>query len=84
MTDPIFAVGDIHGRKDAVIHFARTGDPNHDGLPDWPRYDLQRRAILRLSTDPAILDDPYAGHRPAWVGIPFDGSVLHAIPEDVE
>jgi para-nitrobenzyl esterase len=28
--------------------FARNGDPNHDEMPPWPRYDLQRRMKMRF------------------------------------
>ena len=40
------------------IAFARDGDPQHAGLPEWPRYDLDRRATMRFDTTFELLDDP--------------------------
>ncbi|WP_051927555.1 carboxylesterase/lipase family protein [Ruegeria halocynthiae] len=34
--------------QDALIAFARTGDPNADSLPDWPRYDRATRPVMRF------------------------------------
>jgi para-nitrobenzyl esterase len=30
----------------AWVSFARTGDPNHSGLPLWPRYTQESRAVM--------------------------------------
>src|SRR5207253_2162814 len=32
------------------IAFARDGNPQHAGLPEWPRYDIDRRATMRFDT----------------------------------
>ncbi len=42
----------------AWIAFARGGDPNHTGLPEWPRYELDRRATMRFDATCEVLDDP--------------------------
>jgi para-nitrobenzyl esterase len=50
----------------AWIAFARAGDPNHPGLPDWPRYDLTRRATMRFDAECELLDDPGRDDRVAF------------------
>jgi len=30
----------------AWVSFARTGNPNHSGLPHWPAYDAEKRATM--------------------------------------
>jgi para-nitrobenzyl esterase len=45
--------------------FAHTGDPNHAGLPAWPRYDLDRRATMRFDVTCEVLDDPAGEDRAA-------------------
>ena len=47
----------------AWIAFARTGDPSHAGLPEWPRYDLDRRATMRFDTASSLLEDPASDDR---------------------
>ena len=53
----------------AWIAFARHGDPNHAGLPGWPRYDLERRATMRFDTDCMLLDDPGREDRLAYESV---------------
>jgi para-nitrobenzyl esterase len=32
------------------IAFARTGNPNTEGLPEWSPYDLENRSTMVLDT----------------------------------
>lgn len=55
--DPV--VQDLAQRwSDTIIAFARTGDPNGAGLPDWPRYGTESRQALVLDANPRIATDP--------------------------
>ncbi len=59
--------------QQAWICFARTGDPNHPGLPHWPRYERATRATMELGVRSRVLEDPLSAQRSAWDGVPFDG-----------
>jgi para-nitrobenzyl esterase len=59
--------------QQAWISFARTGDPNHPGLPLWPKYDTASRATMELGIRSRVVNDPEGAQRAAWNGIPFDG-----------
>jgi para-nitrobenzyl esterase len=50
----------------AWISFAREGDPNHAGLPEWPQYDLARRGTMRFDTVCELLEDPGRDDREAY------------------
>jgi para-nitrobenzyl esterase len=50
----------------AGIAFARDGDPRHAGLPDWPQYDVERRATMRFDAECELLDDPGREDREAF------------------
>lgn len=45
------------------IAYARTGDPNHAGLPDWAPYDLESRPTMVFDLPPHAENDPWAGER---------------------
>jgi para-nitrobenzyl esterase len=43
---------------DAWAAFARTGDPNHPGLPEWPVYEAPGRATMIFDEQLAVEFDP--------------------------
>jgi para-nitrobenzyl esterase len=42
----------------AWVSFARTGNPNHDGLPHWPTYKAEHRATMYFDTPCEVRNDP--------------------------
>jgi carboxylesterase type B len=43
--------------QDYLIHFAKGLDPNSGSkLPNWPRYDLVKRATLQLNDGPVPIN----------------------------
>jgi para-nitrobenzyl esterase len=60
---------DLAGRMaDAWIQFARTGDPNHPGLPKWPAYDAAKISTMIFNDKCVVENDP-------------DGEIRKAIAE---
>ena len=52
---------------DAWVAFARNGDPNHDGLADWPPYDTDARPTMLFDRATCrVEDDPWSAERRAW------------------
>lgn len=58
-----------HAMQDAVVAFARKGDPNAHGnpaLPHWPRYTQEERAVMGFDIPSRILHDPAKPRREWW------------------
>ncbi len=49
--------------------FARTGDPNHKGIPAWPAYDARQRATMLFDVPCKVENDPRREERLAWEGV---------------
>jgi len=54
---------------DAWIAFARTGNPNHENIPELPAYDKEKRATILFDKQVTVEEDPYRNEREAWDGI---------------
>ena len=44
--------------SDAWINFARKGDPNHAGLPNWPRFDAENGPLMIFDKTCQVKEDP--------------------------
>jgi para-nitrobenzyl esterase len=38
--------------------FARSGNPNHSGLPHWPAFSATERATMFFDSDCRVVNDP--------------------------
>lgn len=50
--------------------FARTGNPNHAGLPHWPAYDASTRATMIFNNECKVVNDPGKDERLAMASLP--------------
>jgi len=44
--------------SDAWINFARSGNPNHSGLPNWPKYDAAAGPVMIFDKTCEVRNDP--------------------------
>ena len=58
--------------SDALLAFARNGDPRRAGLTtDWSPYSLARRETMLFGATPSMHDDPRGGERRLYQRAPF-------------
>ncbi len=56
---------------DAFIALARTGNPNHAGLPRWQPYAPPARATMVFDRVTRLVNDPRGGERRLFERVPF-------------
>lgn len=52
--------------SNTILAFARTGDPNSAGLPNWPPYSADQREVMMLDAASRIEHDPDNELRERW------------------
>ncbi|HEX7803725.1 MAG TPA: carboxylesterase family protein [Pseudoxanthomonas sp.] len=55
----------------ALLAFARHGDPNHAGLPQWQPYGLEERQTMVFDAPSRMENDPRGGERKLYQRAPF-------------
>jgi para-nitrobenzyl esterase len=69
----------------AWASFARTGDPGHPGIGDWPAFTLERRETMILDDECRVERDPLGAERALWTGsptgnrTPLPSQIRHAV-----
>ncbi len=57
--------------SDALLRFARTGDPSGGSLGAWPRYELTRRATMLFDAESRVENDPRKAERELFAKAPY-------------
>lgn len=57
--------------QQALVAFARAGDPNYSGMPRWEPYTLPRRATMVFDAQSRLADDPRGAERRLFAKVPF-------------
>jgi para-nitrobenzyl esterase len=57
--------------SDAFIAFARTGSPNHAGMPQWRTYELANRATMVFDAQSELVNDPRGAERQLFAQVPY-------------
>jgi para-nitrobenzyl esterase len=57
--------------SDAFINFARSGNPNHKGIPKWLPYTLPARTTMVFDNPSKVVDDPRGEERKLFEKVPF-------------
>jgi para-nitrobenzyl esterase len=53
----------------AWVAFARTGKPDHPGIPHWPAYNVQTRPVMDFNLKSRVVNDPLPEVRQVLAGM---------------
>ena len=53
--------------SESWLAFARTGNPHHSKLPEWPAYDTKTRTVMMFGARPAAVADPHGAQRAVFL-----------------
>jgi len=54
----------------AWVAFARSGNPNHAGIPKWAAYNATDRATMHIDNEWKLVNDPDREERLAMAQLP--------------
>ncbi|MFX1452379.1 MAG: carboxylesterase/lipase family protein [Promethearchaeota archaeon] len=54
---------------DSWIAFARTGNPNHDDIPEWAPYNKEKRTTMFFGDECKAVNAAFERERAAWDGL---------------
>jgi para-nitrobenzyl esterase len=57
--------------QQALLAFARGGDPNYSGLARWEPYTMARRQTMVFDVESRLADDPRGAERRLFEKVPF-------------
>jgi para-nitrobenzyl esterase len=57
--------------SEALLAFARTGNPNTPAIPKWPTYDLKQRPTMLFDVNSKVVDDPRGDERRMFEKVPY-------------
>ena len=56
----------VRAMSGALVALARSGDPNHEGLPSWPGYSTSERPTMIFDVESRLESDPMSAERRVW------------------
>jgi para-nitrobenzyl esterase len=57
--------------SEALLALAKTGNPNTRAIPEWPTFDLKRRATMVFDTIAKVVNDPRGEERRMFDPVPY-------------
>ncbi|GAB1256521.1 carboxylesterase/lipase family protein [Aurantivibrio plasticivorans] len=54
--------------SESWLAFAKTGNPQHQGLPAWPEFKAETRATMVFDVEPKVVNDPHGQQRKVFLG----------------